>query len=346
MTDERTAVVMDEAGNTGENLLDPQQPIFALGAVHIPEERAQELVDAALHHTKMLELKFGALRRSNGGRRNILALLRDAELTTEVAAAAAAHKPWMVAAKLIDELVEPTMLARGIQLAWYREGVHLAMTRVLYARGPSTLAEYYDELVRAFVPLVRDYTHKGAQELIRVLRRCRIVCRDQTVSDILACMVDTEDGLADEFAEREDALDPAVPLLFYQACHWSEQLGIPFEFIHDDSAVIERWRDRFVMSERAANPDAPLQPVRRVLGGIEVLLPTGLQRVTFGQSERDARLQLADVLAGATAHLLAALSGTRNPDGFARDLYRAGLVELLINWIGPDFEPAAVAALR
>jgi hypothetical protein len=158
-------------------------------------------------------------------------------------------------------------------------------------------------------------------------------------------MVDTEEGLAEEFAEREDGLDPAIPLLFDEECHWSEKLGRPFEFIHDNSHTIERWKDRFIMAERAANPDAPLQPVRRDIGGIEVLLPTGLQGITFGQSDGDARLQLADVLAGATAHLAGALSGARRPDQLARDLYRLGLVDLMVRWIiGPDFNPADVIA--
>jgi hypothetical protein len=346
MTETPTAVMMDEAGNTGENLLDPDQPIFALAAVHVSKDRAQAVVDAGLGRTQLAELKFAALRRSSRGRRNVVALLEEAALMPEIASTGAAHKPWMLAGKLIDELVEPTMLARGVQLAWYGSGAALGMVQVLYSRGFAALGEQYDEMARAFVPLVRDYTPEAAQEFLTALGRSRIVCRDPMVSEILDLMVDTEAGLVEEFAGREDALDPSIPLLFDQGCHWSERLGTPFEFIHDDSNTIERWKDRFVMAERAADPTAPLQPVRRDFGGIEVMLPTGLQRVTFEQSDRDARLQLADVLAGATAHLVGALSGARRPDQFARDLYRLGLTNLLVRWIGPDFEPVDVAAVR
>ena len=346
MTDEPSIIAMDEAGNTGENLLDRDQPVFALAAVHMPEERAQELVDAALSRTQMSELKFSRLRTSNPGRRNILTLLQDAGFTRESAATAAAHKPWMLAAKLVDELVEPAMTEAGIQQAWYGTRAALGMAQVLYTRGPAALGKYYDDLVRAFVPLVRGYTPDTATAFLTALRRCRIVCRDELVKGVLDRMGDTEEALAEEFAEREDALDPAIPLLFYEACHWSEQLGRTFELVHDDSRTIERWKDRFVMVERAQNPEAPMRPVRHDLGGIEVLLPTGLQRITFGQSERDARLQLADVLAGATGHLVAVLSGDRRADQFARDLHRLGLVDRMVRWIGPDFDPAAVNAIR
>ena len=110
MTDESLVVVMDEAGNTGENLLDATQPKFALAAPHVPEGRVQAVVDDALSRTQMPERKFSSLRGSSRGRRNLLTLLSDAELTADAAATAAAHKPWMLAAELVDELVEPTML--------------------------------------------------------------------------------------------------------------------------------------------------------------------------------------------------------------------------------------------
>jgi hypothetical protein len=337
---------MDETGNTGENLLDPEQPVFALAALNVCEARAQAVVGEALARTQMPELKFAALRGSNPGRRNVLMLLRDAALTSRVASTSAAHKPWTLAAKLVDELVEPTMTARGVQLAWYSSGAALEMVQMLYTRGRASLGELYEDLARAFVPLVRDYRPDVAREFLTALRRCRIVCRDRRVSEVLNLMVDTELGLAEEFAEREDALDPAIPLLFAQGCHWSEALGAPFEFIHDDSPTIERWKDRLVMAEATADPHGPIEPVRRDIGGVEMLLPTGLQRITFSQSDRDSRLQLADILAGATAHVLAVVTGARPPDQFARDLYRLGVPNLLGRWVGPDFGPADTAELR
>ena len=93
-----------------------------------------------------------------------------------------------------------------------------------------------------------------AREFLTALRRARIVCREELVSEVLALMVDTEEGPAKEFAEREDALDPSIPLLFDEGGHWSEQLGQPFEFIHDDSHTIERWKDRLIMAERDNRP--------------------------------------------------------------------------------------------
>jgi hypothetical protein len=55
-------IVMDEAGNTGENLLDPDQPIYALAALRMDDEKVHRAVGEALGRTRMTELKW--MRRS------------------------------------------------------------------------------------------------------------------------------------------------------------------------------------------------------------------------------------------------------------------------------------------
>jgi hypothetical protein len=77
----------------------------------------------------------------------------------------------------------------------------------LYRLGPIELGELYDELGRAFVPLVRDYTWEGATRLLEALHRCREAVGDhEPLSLILGTMLDTDTGLAEEFSERDDAL--------------------------------------------------------------------------------------------------------------------------------------------
>jgi hypothetical protein len=126
-------VVMDEAGHTGENLLDRDQPVYTLAALRMDVAAADSAVTDAMGRTqeRTTELKFRSLRRSNVGRKNILTLLDDVKLTAEDAAIIVVHKPWMVAAKLIDELVEFRMLAKGIQPAWYASGAAKNMAHAL-----------------------------------------------------------------------------------------------------------------------------------------------------------------------------------------------------------------------
>ena len=168
--EDRPAVVMDEAGNSGENLLDESQPVYSLSAIRVDEEVAAAAVAAALSRTQMPELKFNRLQRSNPGRKNILTLLGDVHLDPSVAAVVVAHKPWMLAAKLVDELVEPKMLRRGEQMACYASGNAKADASTLYRGAPRALGTLYMDLAAKFVSLVRDYSPPAAMDFLAELR--------------------------------------------------------------------------------------------------------------------------------------------------------------------------------
>jgi Protein of unknown function (DUF3800) len=342
-------IVMDEAGNTGENLLDRQQPVYTLAALRISQEAADNAVGAALSRTQMSELKFAKLRNSAPGRRNLLALLDDLKLTPENASLAAAHKAWMLSAKLVDELVEPRMLRAGVQPQWYASGDAKRMATALYEDGRRTLRDVYDDLASSFVPLVRDYDDDKANDFLSALRRARIACRDEQLLFILEGMIDTPEDLAAEFDGRDDALDPAMPSLGALGGYWSRQIDEPFNVLHDDSNTVKRWAHLLEIARHRAERIAAgedVAPASFTLGEITVDLPVGIQKITFAQSHGDSRLQVADVLAGAGAHLCEVLSGSRAVDGFARELHRRRIGSLIQNWVGPDFDEAQVRQLR
>jgi hypothetical protein len=257
-------VVMDEAGHTGENLLDSARPVYALAAVQVDEATARAAVSDALGRAPetMAELKFSALRRSSAGRRNLLTLLHDLGLTSENAAIIVMHKPFMVATKLIDELVEPRMLAKGLQHVFYAGGAAKNMAHALYERAPRALGEMYDELTGSFVAMVRDYTAEAGAGFLRTLQRCKIVSRDEEVSALLAVMIDTPEAIEEAFAGRHDVLDPALPSLFWQGGYWSSKLQTRFEVLHDDSRSVSRWQDE-IFSAIQRNMADPPDPRRR-----------------------------------------------------------------------------------
>ena len=82
---------MDESGNTGQNLLDSEQPIFALASVLLTETDAGDLVTRVLG-TSGPEAKFTSLRRSRRGRARVLDLFNSPLLTSETVKLAAYHK--------------------------------------------------------------------------------------------------------------------------------------------------------------------------------------------------------------------------------------------------------------
>jgi hypothetical protein len=333
---------MDESGNTGDNLLDSVQPVFALAGVSVDEDTAEQVIRAALTHTQMTELKFAALRRSAPGRRNILSVIDNAALNVENVAVAVAHKPWMLAAKLVDELVEPRMLAAGRQMEWYASGGHVRMADRLYTQAPRALGDAWTDLLDSFVPLVRNYDAKRCAAFLTALHRARIVARDDGVHEVLELMIDTPAEIEAEFAGRIDALDPAIPLVSWQAGHWSDRLG-PFDIVHDDSETVTRWVEELVVAN-----DGEQQPRTRetlTVGDVSITLPYEIRGVRFAQSHRDSRLQLADLLAGSAAHLYAVALGLRPFDGFGEALQDLQVGAFIQHLVGPRLPASGLARL-
>jgi hypothetical protein len=324
---------MDEAGNTGENLLDANQPIYALAAVRVDDE-ARSAIDRALGRTQMPELKFQRLRTSHAGRQNILQLLSEAGLRPDTAAVMVAHKPWMLAAKLVDELIEPRMLAKGVQMDWYATRTAKLMADAMFALAPSALGDVYPELQATFVGLVREYSEETADAFLAALGRARIVCVDEGMHELLSDMIDTRAELYHEFSTRKDSLDPGLTGLHCQAGHWSNFLAESFEIVHDDSTTVRRWAEE--LRELAAVQGPEARPRTLVVGEIEMPLPTMLQGISVVTSEHDLRVQLADVLAGSAAHLFAVRTGAKASDPFSHELEQAGVEDLIFNVIGPE----------
>lgn len=182
---------MDEAGNTGQNLLDGAQPVYTLAGVSIERERAAALVSEATAGRKDAELKFATMRRGSASRQRLLNLFASADLPGDGAKVAVVHKPWMLVGKMVDLLIEPRMLEKGLQSAFYGEEVHVLITNDLHERSGKVIGETWADLEHAFLDMVRDYSAEAADRYLRLLNQARLACRDERLHLALSSMLDT-----------------------------------------------------------------------------------------------------------------------------------------------------------
>ncbi|MFZ0023629.1 DUF3800 domain-containing protein, partial [Acinetobacter sp.] len=105
-------VYFDEAGNTGPELLDKDQPVFVLAANCFDDEKADELIKK-LAIQNGHEAKFKKLRSSERGQRKILALLGEVIAEKEKVKVTIYHKKYMAMGLLLDFLVEPLYAEQG-----------------------------------------------------------------------------------------------------------------------------------------------------------------------------------------------------------------------------------------
>ncbi|MEU7415126.1 DUF3800 domain-containing protein [Streptomyces antibioticus] len=308
------AVYVDESANSGQNLLDPAQPVFTLAGVQLPDELAAHIVDELRTQLppNLAEPKYTSLAKSSRGRKALahaFGQLPEGSVRTYVV-----NKRFMIMTKLVDLLVEPLAHADGVNLYEGKESLGLA--DMLHTCGPvfgDPMA--YDRLLQSFVHWIRQKAttddlfaavasfkttvqHDDFVEWVELLEHCRGVA-DETAADVAA-------------GRLKDALDPAVPSLYTLTIAFGSSLGRHFRLVHDDSKVISH--NAALLRTIHMFPD-PARP-----GKFNQQMPA--LEIQFADSTTHPQLQVADWAAGATRQWAQHLAGAGG-DQFSRDLEAA-----------------------
>jgi hypothetical protein len=284
------AVYVDETGNSGQNLLDPAQPVFALAGVYLADDVAADIVAEVRSRLPSTqgEPKYGSLAKTTRGRE---ALLRAfGRLPAGSVRAMPVHKSFMVMTKMVDQLIEPLFHAAGLNL--YEEQQALALAGVMHVggRGFGERAAY-DRMLLVFVDWVRQrtstddlfgaigafkatVTHESVARWFETLGNCRSVA-DEMAADIAS-------------GRTRDVLDPAVPVLYHLCLDLGASIG-RFRLVHDSSKVVDRWTATLRTAHFFPDPARP--------GGFVQQMP--VSRIDFADSKAHPQLQLADWAAGA-----------------------------------------------
>jgi hypothetical protein len=148
-------VACDESGNTGENLLDPTQPVYSLASVVLDDATCRYLLADVLH-VGSSEAKFAHISRTESGRQSILELLSHPELA-EKTAVYVVHKPFMAIAKIVDVLLETTMHRDGMK--WYESGEPVAFANFWFMTIPVLYdSATFETFLMKFVEMMRGRT--------------------------------------------------------------------------------------------------------------------------------------------------------------------------------------------
>ena len=122
-------IAFDEAGNSGGNLLDHDQPAFVLVSVHLSDEETDALLPP-----RAVEYKFATLKKSAPGRQAVLDFLNSPILTEDRYLISGFHKRVMAVTKMVDMLVEPLTHRDGINL--YERGANIGLSNLWFYTMP------------------------------------------------------------------------------------------------------------------------------------------------------------------------------------------------------------------
>lgn len=289
-----TTVYCDDAGFTGDNLLNPEQPFFAYSAVAIEADQAAALI-AELRQSYSIngyELKGSNLYKRSYALDLITFLARTVGSQVSIALN---HKLFSLAGKFFEYIYEPSIAANS--RFFYDRGTHIYVATVLWAylsTGDTTagqVAVRFESLMRrrAGQPsLYFDKNHgRGEEEAIAPILRFAIARKEQAM-DELEC-------LADENGRILWVLDLSMSSARSVLATLGERLG-EIDVVLDESKPLETFKD--FMSVFIGRTTTEYME----LGGRQRPLTFNLHRQPrFGSSKSEPGLQIADLFASFTA---------------------------------------------
>ncbi|MXW48846.1 MAG: DUF3800 domain-containing protein [Gammaproteobacteria bacterium] len=288
-------VSFDESGNTGADLLNPDQPVFALASICLSHDQAQKLL-APLQTVQTQETKFSRLRRTSAGRKSIVELLKDQALPNYYPKISVVHKRFMVVTKIVDLLVETLAHEDGLDL--YKDGANIAMSNLHFYCMPVFCGEGRTKtFLRRFVEMIRQRTSQSVKRFYTSARLIFENCQDQEYKSSLSPILLSERVVTTVLPNNnKNSVDPAIPTFFQHCAWWGEQLGAPFDTLHDESKPILQEKESLEMFMSQTEDATTIGYDRR-----KFQFPLRARSIAFGKSSRDSRLQVADVLAGSAA---------------------------------------------
>ena len=328
-------IYFDESGYTGQDLLNPAQPVFVGASTNLSDEAAAALVSKCFPDVRARELKHSVLCRRARGQEQIIRLLRN--ICPDDFAVSVAHKEFVIIALLVEYWVEPAMRDDGINL--YERGGNLALCNTLYQVLRLCLpSEDRRKLFLCAQKMLRTKSIAAYEAFGHSLQTAQQ--RAEPLREMLAILMASDLGLGGYEHLRnlpERLTDLGTVYLMDQVCHWSDRTDQTLKIIHDKSSALAR--EKYVW-EAILAPD-----VRPAVVGQDrrtIKFPLRVDSIELADSQDHLQLQLADLVAGAFAMYLGKRTRAETPRRaeYIEKLEACGLVQRvrIANRIWPGTE--------
>jgi uncharacterized protein DUF3800 len=285
-------VFLDECGFTGEDLADPEQPVFVVASHNLSDEDAAEVRGKFFGSAKAEELKHSRLQRRETYRAAILRALSEL-LERDVVRVTLAHKPFVLVAKIVDWLLEPAFHADGFDM--YEDGACLAFANGIYMCLAAEDKGLLESVTRSFQCAARARDPMEVREFYTLLLSARFA---KAVGRIHEMIEFAHARLGDGWLLNlpRPAIDISVTVALQTCYSWRVAGLTHFEVVHDRSSAMAR--DRAVW-DAITSRDAPPAVIGN--GAVQIPFPIGVEGTRFEDSKQHVALQVADVVAGAAA---------------------------------------------
>ena len=319
----------DEAGNTGSNLLDPDQPVFVLASNCFDDDQAKSLI-SVVETKQAKEVKFQTLKKSEKGKKRIIEFFKQDLITPDYISTSIIHKGIMGVGQIAEILVEPYFDKQGLN--FYDHYRNIVFTNRLWF----CIDSFYGEdalkfVISNFMSMVKIKSKVSIDNFYEHIKYLCSLTNQGDHSDIFIELLASEPFVMD-FLEHvgSENLDPVQSGIFTHSVHWGKKLDNGFNIIHDDSNTLEASLEKF---NRFTNPNI----IPRKIGNDEraFQIPLKTKSVNFEDSVKLDQLQISDLIASSTAYLAKSIL-TNSMDDFTSELLELDIYRFANTVVWPD----------
>lgn len=336
-------VAFDESGNSGSNLIRPEEPLLVLSSVCLTPEQISD-TEICFSHVKADEWKFAKFRRNPKHLAALGSLLARDWMSTSTVKTYVIHKRFMAVTKMVDLIHEPLARQHGVDL--YEQGAAVALANLFVTVLPTFLGhDGLDRLLQSFVALVREPTEETFENFeVEVAQAYELLGRmlpDLATSFcpfIIGCQ--QPDFWLPYLAGNE--LDPLIPSYYTLIDAWGQQLKADFEVVSDESKTLAGEMERL---RQFSDPELLEKRIPGVGGWVH--FPLRARQIVAVDSKSSRAVQIADLLAGAANSVFSTSARHEKMEPwqeqfrdvfFAKQLLAGGI------WPSSDVTPEAVGA--
>lgn len=306
-------VYFDEAGNSGQNLLDTNQPIFAIASINFTVEETKDILSSIKSDGE--ELHFNRLRKYSKYHSQILECLNHKLITSERVKIVYYDKKFALVGHIVDQLIETVLHHLGIDI--YKKGLNLTFTNSLHFFGLNEWnKELFENFLRSFQEMIRN---KTAESVTNFYQNAHILNEfiDENHQQILQPILLSSQHIKEILdSVQKYTIDLTLPSVTLLADLWNKETNENLDIIHDDSKQIEFWKDFIHFISKSIGEE-------KVEVGFDyrkMTYPLAIDSVSLESSKEIIQIQLADLLASSLTYCIKKIHIEKSDDDFAKQI--------------------------
>lgn len=327
-------IYFDEAGNSGDNLLDKNQPVYVLLSHDFTDDEVAGILAPVLKLSKAEELHFKRLKKYEKSRKAIIEVISHPLIRKERVFHYVAHKEFMIVIQMVDKLVEEVFYRNGIDI--YKGGLNISTANILYIMGKNVWDKnLFATMCDKFVVWMRSGEKDDGIKFYASVHRLQDTLKHEKDRALFSIIYESIQYANEIISGLTKYTLDATLSCFNAHCHfWAERYKKPFDITLDDSKQIEYWTDMI----KFLTDSLPEGEVG--FGSRKHKYPLLINSLAMRRSHTSLSLQLADILCSSLNYCYGFISQNKSDDfGLAIDNILVPRLSRTVMWPGKEMTP-------